>query len=144
MRTPPELIDRYRAEGRRVTPQRAAIFCAMHGNEAHPTAESIHALVVADMPMVSLRTVYSVLSELAEMGEILQLDLATGSARFDPHNAAHHHLVCSTCGNVFDVAVEQASLRPSGDAVDGFRIDDTEIVFRGECRDCATVSSATN
>ncbi len=142
VRSPAELIDRYRAEGRRVTPQRAAIFSALHGNEAHPTAESVHALVASAMPMVSLRTVYSVLSELTEMGEILQLDLATGSARFDPHNAPHHHLVCSLCGDVFDVTVEGVPVRPRGDGVSGFEIDDTEIVFRGRCGRCASPGRA--
>ena len=138
------MIDRFRAEGRRVTPQRVAIFEALTGNETHPTAESIHELVVADMPMVSLRTVYSVLSELTEMGEVLQLDLGTGAARFDPHNAAHHHLVCTECGSVFDVRVDDDHVRPTDGSVDGFRIDDTEIVFRGVCRVCASASSATN
>lgn len=144
MRSPRELIDRYRSEGRRVTPQRAAIFAALNGNETHPTAESVHELVVAEMPMVSLRTVYSVLAELTQMGEVLQLDLGTGAARFDPHNSAHHHLVCTECGSVFDVRVDDDQVRPSDGFVEGFRIDDTEIVFRGVCRECVSVSSASN
>ena len=67
-----------------------------------------------------------------------QLDLGTGSARFDPNLDAHHHLVCDACGAVRDVDVDAshraACRRPS---LDGFSIETTEIVFRGVCADCA-------
>ena len=55
------------------------------------------------MPTISLRTVYQTLNDLAAMGELRQLDLGTGSARFDPNLDAHHHLVCERCGKVVDV-----------------------------------------
>ncbi|MFN8053649.1 MAG: Fur family transcriptional regulator [Acidimicrobiales bacterium] len=137
MHTPDELVGLYRARGYKITPQRLAIFAVLHGNHTHPTAEAVHEAVVAEMPNVSLRTVYSVLTELAEMGEILQLDLGTRSARFDPNVGDHHHLVCTSCGRVRDVEVEAVGVRPTG-AVDDFVIDGTDIVFRGRCAECAT------
>src|SRR5688572_15429234 len=103
MRSPAELRDRLRAEGRKVTPQREAVFRALAGNVEHPTAESVHAAVVAELPMVSLRTVYQALHDLADLGEIQAIDLGTGAVRFDPNLAAHHHLVCTVCGRVRDV-----------------------------------------
>ena len=137
MHTPDELVGLYRARGYKITPQRLAIFAVLHGNHTHPTAEAVHEAVVAEMPNVSLRTVYSVLTELAEMGEILQLDLGTRSARFDPNVGDHHHLVCTSCGRVRDVEVEAVGVRPTG-AVDDFVIDGTDIVFRGRCVECAS------
>ncbi len=132
MRTPAELATELRSRGMKVTPQREAVFRALHDNHLHPTAESVHSAVVREMPMVSLRTVYQVLNDLAEMGEIQALDLGTGSARFDPNVDSHHHLVCSGCGKVRDVY---------GPAVDppqgaGFTVSSAEIVFRGRCDDC--------
>ncbi len=58
------------------------------------------------MPTISLRTVYQTLNDLAAMGELVQLELGTGSARFDPNLDAHHHLVCDRCGKVLDVDVD--------------------------------------
>ena len=40
------------------------------------------------------------------------LDVGTGSVRVDPNvEHAHHHLVCTRCGNVRDVLVDVADLR---------------------------------
>lgn len=141
MRSPDELVDLYRSSGLKVTPQRQAVFGVLHRNVSHPSAEAVHAAVRRDMPAVSLRTVYSVLSELTEMGEIHQLDLGTGSGRFDPNTDGHHHLVCSRCGLVRDVHVDHPEVRPQLVADAGFEISETEIVFRGICSSCRDVSS---
>lgn len=136
MRAPHQLIDAFRSSGRKVTPQRERIFRVLHDNPTHPTAEAVHAEIIADMPSVSLRTVYATLHELAEMGELVQLDLGTGSSRFDPNTADHHHLVCATCGRVQDLDVDFPEVTLA-DGSFGFEVDATQIVFRGRCRACA-------
>lgn len=136
MKSPDELTDLFRSRGLKVTPQRHGIFRALHGNPTHPTAEAVHAAVVADMPTVSLRTVYATLHELAALGEISELDLGTGSARFDPNLEPHHHLVCDRCGRIHDVEASVASVRPPDDLGFGFEVSDTQIVFRGRCASC--------
>lgn len=137
VRNPSELTELFRDRGLKVTPQRQCIFRVLHGNPSHPTAESVHAAVVEEMPTVSLRTVYQTLSDLVDMGEIQQFDLGTGSARFDPHNGAHHHLVCSSCGRVDDVDAHFPAVRVPEGAGAGFEVSAVEIVFRGRCRECA-------
>lgn len=137
MRTPDQLVAAFRASGRKVTPQRERIFRALHDNQTHPTADAVHAAIVADMPSVSLKTVYSTLHELAEMGELRQLDLGTGSSRFDPNTGDHHHLVCDTCGGVQDVAADFPGVTLDDAERFGFEVAATEIVFRGRCRSCA-------
>jgi Fe2+ or Zn2+ uptake regulation protein len=140
VKTPDELTDRFRSEGLKVTPQRQAVFRVLHGSTVHPTAESVHAAVVRDLPMVSLRTVYQTLNDLTAMGELGQLDVGLGSARFDPNLDPHHHLVCDRCGRVEDVAVDV--LEASVPAAGGFRVTRTEVVFRGQCADCAAAVPA--
>jgi Fe2+ or Zn2+ uptake regulation protein len=135
VRTPAELTDLFRARGLKITPQREAVFRALDRNDAHPTAESVHATVLAEMPNVSLRTVYGVLNDLAAMGEVLTLDMGTGSTRFDPNVDAHHHLVCTRCGKVRDVHASYPLTVPVG-ADQGFAIDAAEVVFRGLCDTC--------
>ena len=136
MRSPAQLVASFRASGRKVTPQREGIFRALHDDPTHPTAEAVHARIVADMPSVSLRTVYSTLHELAEMGELHQLDLGTGSTRFDPNVDEHHHLVWATCGSVEDVDARFPEVVLPDDDDSGFAVESTEIVIRGTCRRC--------
>lgn len=136
MKSPGELTEQFRAQGLKVTPQRQCVFRVLHDNPQHPTAESVYAEVSAEMPTISLRTVYQTLNDLASMGELVQLDLGTGSARFDPNLDAHHHLVCDQCGRVLDVEVDTSAVRVPSGASEGFTIDSTQIVFRGTCADC--------
>jgi Fe2+ or Zn2+ uptake regulation protein len=137
VKSPAELTELFRAQGLKVTPQRQCIFRALHDNPEHPTAEAVYASVSAEMPTISLRTVYQTLNDLASMGELVQLELGTGSARFDPNLDAHHHLVCHRCGKVLDVDVDASSVRVPSAGRRGFNIESTEIVFRGVCADCA-------
>lgn len=142
MRNPEQLTELFRSRGLKVTPQRQCIFRLLYGNEVHPTAESIYAAARAEMPTISLKTVYSTLNDLAEMGEILQLDLGTGSARFDPNVDGHHHLVCTACNRVRDVYLKPR-LRLEDEQLEGFEIDSTEVVLRGLCNDCKTTLKET-
>ena len=138
MRSPEELSALFRAQGRKVTPQRQCIFRALYGNEAHPTAEAVYAVAVAEMPAISLKTVYQTLHELADLGEVTLLDLGTGAARFDPNvESAHHHLVCERCGKVRDLFADFGELRVPSAASQGFTIGSAEVVFRGLCDVCA-------
>jgi len=137
-----QLTEQFRANGLKVTPQRLSIFRAVSGSAAHPTAESVYAAVSAEMPTISLRTVYQTLNDLAAMGELQALDVGTGSTRFDPNLEPHHHLVCTDCGRIVDVHGELPSVAvPSGGEADGFEVTATEIVFRGRCGTCRSTPS---
>ncbi|MGE3621305.1 MAG: Fur family transcriptional regulator [Acidimicrobiia bacterium] len=136
MRSAEELTALFRARGRKVTPQRQRIFRVLADSKVHPTAESVYAEVSADMPTISLRTVYQTLNDLAAMGELHPLDLGTGSTRFDPNLEPHHHLVCEGCGQVVDLHAEFPGVALPADNRFGFRVTATEIVFRGRCRSC--------
>lgn len=139
MKSVDELTEQFRASGRKVTPQRQSIFRAVSHSTVHPTAESVYAIVSAEMPTISLRTVYQTLNDLAAMGEIQALDIGTGSTRFDPNVEPHHHLVCTDCGRVVDVHGRYPGVTaPAGREADGFEVMATEIIFRGRCATCRT------
>jgi Fe2+ or Zn2+ uptake regulation protein len=137
VRTPDELTDLFRVSGRKVTAQRQCIFRALQDNVTHPCAESVYETVRAEMETISLKTVYQTLHELAEVGELMTLDLGTGAVRFDPNvEIQHHHLVCRRCGKVRDLHVEFDGLHvPAGDA-QGYDVSSAEVVFRGLCQEC--------
>jgi Fe2+ or Zn2+ uptake regulation protein len=133
-----ELTERFRAEGLRVTPQRQVIFRLLHGNDAHPTVEALHDAARAEMPTISLKTVYQTVHDLEALGEVALLDVGTGSVRVDPNvEHAHHHLICTECGKVRDVLIDVGALRVPARERRGFTVADVEVNFRGVCDECA-------
>jgi Fe2+ or Zn2+ uptake regulation protein len=140
MQSPRALTDLFRAHGRKITQQRLCIFRAIEGDVTHPSAEQVYEKVRAEMPNVSLKTVYQTLHDMAELGAISVLDIGTGSARFDPNvETSHHHLVCRSCGKVRDLAADFPDLTVSRRASQGFAVDSAEVVFRGRCDECRRV-----
>ncbi|MGD9702129.1 MAG: Fur family transcriptional regulator [Acidimicrobiia bacterium] len=137
MRSPAELTTAFRARGLKVTPQRQLLFRLLHGNQVHPSADALFDVAQAEMPGISLRTVYQTLNDLTAMGEVRPLTLGSGATRFDPNVADHHHLVCDRCGVVRDVDVAGADVLSPDQSLAGFSIEATQIVFRGVCADCS-------
>jgi len=143
MRTPEELSELFRQRGRKVTPQRQCIFRVLEGTVTHPSAEVVYEAARAEMPTISLKTVYQTLNDLAELGEIQALDLGTGMARFDPNvDGAHHHLVCHECGKVRDLYADLDGLTIGQSDAQGYDVRSAEVVFRGRCEDCRTAEGA--
>ncbi len=138
------LIKRLKDNGHRLTPQRLAIVSALANSSAHPTAEQIHKMILKDFPTTSLATVYKTITMLKEQGEIIELSFGDMGSRFDARDAAPHpHIICTRCGSVFDLDVEEAF-----ESVDfnvlatrmadktGFRIESYRLDFYGICSKC--------
>lgn len=138
MKSVDALTEEFRANGLKITPQRQSVFRALSGSTVHPNAEAIYALVSAELPSISLRTVYQTLNDLTAMGELTALDIGTGATRFDPNQEPHHHLVCAACGRVDDVAASVPGVALPAEVAAGFEVTATEVVFRGRCADCAS------
>lgn len=136
MRTPDELTGVFRANGLKITPQRQAVFRALHRATDHPTAEAVYERVCEEVPNISLRTVYQVLNDLTDMGEVASLDIGMGATRFDPTPEDHHHLVCTSCGQVRDLFLADVGLDVPEDQSGGFVVGSPEITWRGLCPSC--------
>lgn len=136
VQSPTELAEAFRARGLKVTPQRQLLFRLLDNSTTHPTADALFAEASEQMPGISLRTVYTTLTDLVEMGEMNQLSLGAGATRFDPNVDDHHHVVCSTCGSVGDVYVDGTeSLHVNG--LGEFTPTSASIVFHGTCAECS-------
>lgn len=136
MRSPNELVDAFRAKGLKVTPQRQLLFSLLEGDTSHPSADMLFTRASELMPGISLRTVYTTLTDLTEMGELHSVRVGPGATRFDPNIDDHHHGVCDTCGAVVDLYVS-GSDDLVVDGADDFTAHSTSIVFQGTCATCA-------
>jgi Fe2+ or Zn2+ uptake regulation protein len=141
MKSRDELTELFHAHGLRVTPQRQAIFRLLEGDDAHPTVDALYDRARAEMPTISLKTVYQTVHDLEALGEVHVLDLGTGSVRVDPNvEDAHHHLVCTMCGRVRDLPMDFGGLHVPVRYRRDFTVDAVQVIFRGHCEQCAPQS----
>jgi Fur family ferric uptake transcriptional regulator len=127
----------------RVTRPRLAVLDAVH---AHPHADtdSIIRSVRGGLPEVSHQAVYNSLNALTAAGLIRRIQPMGSVARYESRvNDNHHHVVCRTCGVIADVdcAVGDAPcLVAANDSgrLDGFQIDEAEVIYWGLCPACST------
>jgi Fur family transcriptional regulator, stress-responsive regulator len=136
-----DYADQLREADLRVTRPRLAVLEAVH---AHPHAdtETIFGAVRADLPDVSRQAVYDVLAALAGARLVRKIQPSGSVARYESRvGDNHHHVVCRSCGVIADVdcAVGEAPcLTPSDhDALDGFVLDEAEVIYWGLCPDCS-------
>ena len=69
----------------------------------HPTADTVLERARAEMPSLSLGTVYRVLKDMARRGEIREVVCKDAPSRFDKTTANHAHFTCVKCGKIKDV-----------------------------------------
>lgn len=129
------LLARLRNRGWRLTAQRRVIAEVMTGEHVHLAADEVYDRSRAILPEVSLATVYNTLRELVEMGELLEIAHLDGRKRYDPNvEERHHHLVCTDCGRMLDVRIDEPQL-PVGER-HGFALMSVEVTFRARCPTC--------
>ena len=137
-----DYAEQLRAVDLRVTRPRVAVLEAVH---AHPHADTdtVFGAVRAALPDVSRQAVYDVLHALTGARLIRRIQPSGSVARYESRvGDNHHHVVCRSCGVIADIdcAVGDAPcLMPSDDhgALDGFILDEAEVIYWGLCPDCA-------
>lgn len=140
------LVNRLRARGLRVTPQRAMILDAIESMPGHMTAEEVYGHVQRMSPYVNLATVYRTLELLRGLDLITDADMGTGATHFALRSHAdHHHAICRGCQQSFEFPPAllegfMASLRSQF----RFRVDANHIVIFGWCPACDPEGAAAS
>ncbi len=121
--------------------QRELILKVLRENVIHPTADQIYTLIRAEMPSVSLATVYRNLNLLAENGIIRRISGLDGSVHFDHNMEKHYHFICTKCNKVYDIPHDIApELADKAAAATGLEVSSCEITFKGTCHNCKTIN----
>lgn len=132
------LRERAARRGLRMTPQRDALLHVLSTMTHHPTADELSRAVRRRLPAVSTATVYRNVQQLAAAEVISRLERASDVIRYDANPAAHHHFICTACGQVEDVYLETVRYRIDRRRT-GFRasgVTSCEVQLRGLCRRC--------
>ncbi|MCV7420323.1 transcriptional repressor [Mycobacterium yunnanensis] len=131
----------------RVTRPRVAVLGAVYANP-HADTETITRATRTTSPEVSHQTVYDALNALTSAGLIRRIQPAGSVARYESRvGDNHHHVVCRSCGAVADVdcAVGAAPCLVPADGdghLEGFTVDEAEVIYWGYCPACSTVGPA--
>lgn len=125
-----------REKSERMTAQKSFILDYLKSVKTHPTAEIVYGEVKKKLPNISQGTVYRVLSNFKEKGQVLAID-TKDNVHFDADISDHAHFICENCGNVYDVIAECSKcgiLRNKKTKVG--EINSYMIKFYGICKKC--------
>ena len=124
----------------RYSRQRESIFHAVMDSTEHPTANMVYDRLKAEMPHLSLGTVYRNLNQLCDAGRLLKIPLPDGSCRFDGTTRDHSHIICDGCGKVTDVMLpELTEVEHAIEKKTDYTLNSYNVVMRGICGGCKTV-----
>lgn len=125
-----------REHGYRATPQRLAIYDALHKSGSHPTAQEMHQTVLERDPSVSLATVYKTLQLFVQLGLAGEMGFRD-QTHYDPETGYHVHLVCTNCGRIEDSHVDELERFISQiEEETEFKITGQRFDMYGLCSDC--------
>jgi len=131
--------------GLRMTGQRRAIYETLMSRRDHPSAVEVFTRVRAEMPSISLATVYNCLETLSSCGLVKTVNLERGPARYCPNLKEHAHFHCASCGTVLDLPL-RARRKPQDvwEMPEQLLVTHHEVAFRGMCPQCAKTESPRN
>ena len=118
--------------------KRNAIFECLCRSKSHPSAEAIYTQLKAEIPDLSLGTVYRNLNLFKEQGLAISVATVHGVERFDGNTKPHVHFICNHCTAVIDLEdmeVPQALTTAAERSVGG-KVAECQLSFTGTCKNC--------
>jgi Fur family transcriptional regulator, peroxide stress response regulator len=130
------LINKLKARGLKLTPQRRAIIEAFAENVlVHPSASTIYEVARKKRAGISLSTIYYTLNEFSKKGIINVLEFEKMDNRYEGNTEVHIHLVCKRCQNIIDIFPRLFNPNDMVKNVD-FLVTDTRFEYYGYCAKC--------
>lgn len=128
-----ETLSRYNIKP---SPQRMAIMTYLLEHKTHPTIEEIYKSLSPDMPTLSKTTIYNTLKLFVENGAASILTINEKTTCYDYDTSPHAHFICKKCNKVTDLFYGVENMIPSRQEIEGNRIVDMQVYYRGICKDC--------
>lgn len=127
--------------GQRWTKGRRSVLSVLQAVNAPLSITELQAKVGPAVPLSSL---YRIISDLVDAKVLIKLEFAEGFARFELDEGLaehHHHLVCTECGIVADLELDEleTTLDNTTKSIKrrtGFRVANHRLDFFGLCAAC--------
>ncbi len=118
--------------GLRNTPQREVIYSILLKKRDHPTADEVYARVKAELPTISLATVYNCLEALVNCNLVRAVNFEREPTRYCPNLHPHAHFHDETAGSTHDIDLPPGLLEQVRAILPpGYDASSIEISFRG-------------
>ena len=123
--------------------KRNAILAYLQSKVTHPSAESIYTDLKAQIPDLSMATVYRNLTKFRQDGLVQCVATVKGVERYDANTDPHVHFICRRCTAVIDLHEMQIPIQLIDQAASltGGQIDLCSLSFTGLCRECISKES---
>ena len=118
--------------------KRNAILSYLQHTNAHPSAETIYTDLKAEIPDLSMGTVYRNLKLFQQQGLVSCIATVHGVERFDANTAPHVHFICDGCDAVIDLhklSTPQSLCCEAENSI-GCAVSGCQLSFTGTCRSC--------
>jgi len=130
-RPSPDLAERLRSAGLRVTRPRLALLRLLSdAGHRHITVENLHEEAIAAAIPVSLATVYNILHQFTAAGLLRKVLIAPGRLYFDTNIDEHHHFLCELTGMLQDIPEKDIAVLGIPAPPVGTAISRVEVIVR--------------
>lgn len=131
-------IEQLKEKGHRITQARSAIIELLENTDRPISAKSLHIMLERIGIKVNVTTVYREIEFLLAENIIEKVPLKDTELHYEmkgrPH---HHHLLCTECGNIEDIALESEHvLLEEAHTVSSYNINRHSLAFYGKCPKC--------
>ncbi len=135
---PPDLLQRLRRAGYKITPPRLAVLETILREGEHLNPSEILRQVQTIHPQTGRATVYRTLELLTQLGIVRPIYVGENGPTYIRAEGGHHHLVCSQCGKIIDFEQCVAdSMERELEARFHFHIRSHLLEFYGVCAECS-------
>lgn len=124
--------------------KRDAILQYLQSVTDHPSAERVFTQLKAQIPDLSMGTVYRNLNLFKQQGLAVSVATIKGVERFDGNTDPHVHFICQECDAVIDLMDMEIpdSLKSVAERSSGGQVAECQLCFTGICQDCMKNLSA--
>ncbi|HLD23362.1 MAG TPA: Fur family transcriptional regulator [Sulfuricurvum sp.] len=119
----------------KATPQRLAIIQLMH-QAGHISIEELYQSIREKFSSISLATLYKNVNTMLDVSLIREVKIAGQKTKYEIEKESHAHVVCKSCGELKDIAVDPLSLLKNSMAVSQYKLNEVSIVVSGICPEC--------
>ena len=118
--------------------KRDAILTYLRSTTNHPSAETVFTQLKAEIPDLSMGTVYRNLNLFKAQGLAISVATVKGVERFDGNTDPHVHFICQDCDAVIDLMDMEVpeSLKEVAAQCCGGQVTECQLSFTGLCKSC--------
>ena len=135
--------------GSKLTKQRKQILKVIidHPHE-HFSAEALYDLVKHIDDSIGIATVYRTLELFEKLGIVRNVKIKNDGVNYydvvdlDEENHFHHHLICTNCRRIIEIADELESYETFIEQKYGFQVKDHDLTLYGICSDCQSLENS--